>query len=55
MKIYDVEGFPYLELPDGTAFAGLAFADVAKIEIPSELENLTAWRRRVMDRPSIAG
>lgn len=40
---------------DITAFAGLAFADFAKVEIPETLSNLTAWRARVAARPSIAG
>ncbi len=42
-------------MADITAFAGLAFADFAKVEIPSELTNLIAWRRKVAERPSIAG
>lgn len=40
---------------DITAFAGLAFADFAKVEIPTTLSNLTAWRAKVASRPSIAG
>lgn len=40
---------------DITAFAGLAFADFAKVEIPETLSNLTAWRARVAARPSVAG
>jgi len=40
---------------DITAFAGLAFADFAKVEIPAELTNLHAWREKVAARPSIAG
>lgn len=40
---------------DITAFAGLAFADLAKVDIPASLSNLTAWRTRVAARPSIAG
>lgn len=39
---------------DITAFAGLAFAGFAKIEIPSECKNLIAWRQRVSARPSIS-
>jgi glutathione S-transferase len=39
---------------DITAFAGLAFADIAKIDIPADLANLTVWRARVAQRPSIA-
>lgn len=38
---------------DITLFAGLAFADFAKIEIPSEYTHLTAWRTRIAERPSI--
>ncbi|WP_299667855.1 glutathione S-transferase [uncultured Ruegeria sp.] len=40
---------------DITAFAGLAFADFAKVDIPETLSNLTAWRAKVSARPSIAG
>ncbi len=40
---------------DITAFAGLAFADFAKVDIPSDLTHLTAWREKVAARPSIAG
>ncbi len=40
---------------DITAFAGLAFADFAKVEIPERLQNLIAWRNKVAARPSIAG
>lgn len=40
---------------DITTFAGLAFADFAKVEIPESLSNLTAWRAKVAARPSIAG
>ena len=41
-------------IADITAFAGLAFADFAKIEIPQSLSNLQAWRAKMADRPSIA-
>jgi glutathione S-transferase len=41
-------------MADITAFAGLAFADFAKIEIPAELTNLAAWRQKVAARPSCA-
>ncbi|MEM8726265.1 MAG: glutathione S-transferase [Pseudomonadota bacterium] len=46
---------PYLagdtySMADITAFAGLAFADFAKVEIPSELENLREWRGRAAAR-----
>lgn len=40
---------------DITAFAGLAFADFAKVEIPKSFSNLNAWRTKVAARPSIAG
>lgn len=40
---------------DITAFAGLAFADFAKVEIPSQLTNLADWRARVAARPSCGG
>ncbi|GLQ35161.1 glutathione S-transferase [Amylibacter marinus] len=40
---------------DITAFAGLAFADFAKVEVPEQLSNLTAWRAKVAARPSISG
>ncbi|WP_300033515.1 glutathione S-transferase family protein [uncultured Roseobacter sp.] len=40
---------------DITAFAGLAFADFAKIDVPADCANLIAWRQRVASRPSIAG
>jgi len=40
---------------DITVFAGLAFADFAKVDIPADCSNLIAWRERVSQRPSIAG
>ena len=51
---------PYLagqnfSMADITAFAGLGFADFAKIDIPIECSNLKAWRARVAERPSIKG
>ncbi len=39
---------------DITLFAGLAFADFAKIEIPSDYAHLQEWRAKVAARPSIA-
>ena len=42
-------------MADITAFAGLAFADFAKIDIPADCVNLMAWRQRLADRPSISG
>jgi glutathione S-transferase len=41
-------------MADITAFAGLAFADFAKIEVPENLTHLKAWRERVAARPSVA-
>ena len=38
---------------DITAYMGLAFADFAKIDIPTECRNLVAWRARVAQRPSV--
>ena len=37
-------------MADITAFAGLAFADFAKVEIPNDLANLRDWRERVAQR-----
>jgi glutathione S-transferase len=50
---------PYLAgerfmVADITAFAGLAFADFAKIDVPEDLMHLKAWRVRVAQRPSVA-
>jgi glutathione S-transferase len=42
-------------MADITVFAGLAFADFAKIDIPSECQNLIAWRTKVAQRPSVSG
>lgn len=42
-------------MADITAFAGLAFADFANVEIPAGLDNLTAWRDRISQRPSCGG
>ena len=52
-------GRPYLAgerftMADITAFAGLAFADFAGIDVPDDLANLRAWRERVAARPSVA-
>jgi len=51
---------PYLaganfSMADITAFAGLGFADFAKIDIPTDCEHLKAWRARIADRPSVKG
>ena len=50
---------PYLAgerftMADITAFAGLAFADFAKIDVPEDLMHLKAWRECVAARPSVA-
>lgn len=50
---------PYLagenfSMADITAFAGLGFADFAKIEVPADLANLHAGRTRIAARPSVA-
>ena len=37
-------------MADITAYAGLAFAGFAKIDIPSELTNLTGWQQRMAQR-----
>ena len=41
-------------MADITAFAGLAFAGFAQIDIPEECHNLKDWHTRVSSRPSIA-
>lgn len=42
-------------MADITAFAGLAFADFAKVEIPDDCTHLHSWRNRVAERPSVTG
>lgn len=44
----------HFSMADITAFAGLAFADFAKVEISDKLPHLKAWRERIAARPSIA-
>ena len=39
---------------DITAFAGLVYFAITKIEVPSELRNLKSWHERVAGRPSVA-
>ena len=39
---------------DITAYAGVMFAGVAKIDIPEDCANLKAWHGRMQARPSIA-
>lgn len=41
-------------MADITAYAGLAFADFAKVEIPEKLNRLVDWRTRMSQRPSMA-
>jgi glutathione S-transferase len=41
-------------MADITAFAGLVYAAIARIEVPGELNNLKFWHQRVAGRPSIA-
>ena len=45
---------PIARVADITAFAGVLFAAIAKIEVPRELGNLISWHERVAGRPSIA-
>ncbi len=40
-------------MADITVFAGLGFADFAKIEIPASFKNLLEWRERIASRPSV--
>jgi glutathione S-transferase len=44
----------HFTMADITAFAGLAYAAIAGIEVPDELNNLGFWHQRVAGRPSIA-
>jgi len=44
----------HYSMADITVFAGLAFADFAQIEIPSNCNNLIKWRERMTQRPSIS-
>jgi glutathione S-transferase len=41
-------------MADITAFAGLVYAAIAKIDVPGELNNLRFWHQRVASRPSVA-
>ena len=41
-------------MADITLFMGLGFADFANVEIPADHEHLSAWRKRVECRPSVA-
>ena len=40
-------------MADITAFAGLYCLGFAKMDVPSELKNLVAWRERVAARPAV--
>jgi len=40
-------------MADITAYAGLIFADFAKIAVPAELTNLLSWRANIGGRPSV--
>lgn len=49
---------PYLagdrfSIADITAFAGCVYADIGKIDIPTQLRNFKAWRARIAERPSV--
>ena len=55
-RVLDKQSFlagNHFSMADITAFAGLIFADVAKIAIPAELTNLLSWRANVATRPSV--
>lgn len=65
MTIYDVERFPNpirirIALAAASsiaaikAFAGLAFVDIASVDISGSLGNLHGWRAKVAACPSIA-
>jgi glutathione S-transferase len=45
----------FFSVADITAFAGISFADFAKVEVPTYLINLAKWRARVAARPSCLG
>ncbi len=42
-------------MADITVFAGLAFADFAKVDIPADCQNLISWREQMSKRPGISG
>src|SRR5262245_3196019 len=44
----------HFTMADITAFAGLVYVAIANIEVPSELNNLKFWHKRIASRPSIA-
>jgi glutathione S-transferase len=41
-------------VPVITAYADLAYADIARIEVPVDLVRLKAWRARVAEHPGVA-
>ena len=41
-------------MADITVFAGLAFADFAKVEVSEDLHNLKQWRKAFSERPSLS-
>ena len=45
----------HFSMADITLFAGLGFAEFAKIGVPETLEHLINWKQHVASRPSIAG
>ena len=45
----------HFSMADITLFAGLGFAEFAKIEVPETLEHLINWKQQIASRPSIAG
>ena len=51
---YRVAGANF-SVADITLFVGLSFADFAKIAIPAEYTELTAWRARMGKRISMSG
>jgi glutathione S-transferase len=42
-------------MADITVFAGLLFSDFVNLEVPRECRALPAWRRKMEQRPSVAG
>ncbi len=42
-------------MADITAITGLNFADAVGIDTPEDCTNLLAWRKKVSERPSVAG
>ena len=42
-------------MADITVFAGLAYADFAKVDIPEQCKYLLSWREQMSQRPGISG